>query len=201
MAKVSKNGSFAKLPDGYENIYTLNLQKDKKTTLLVNGISLLIMVLCIFAGMLFAYNSEIVIFDGNLVMTLLKLCLLSVGMCLYLVLHEAVHGLVMKYYGAKKIKFGFTGLYAFAGCDDYFKEKPYIAIALAPIVFFGVILTIICLLVPNDWFLFVYLIQVCNLSGAAGDLYVTYKFCKMPKDILINDTGLEMNVYSNAQQK
>ncbi|MCI2113311.1 MAG: DUF3267 domain-containing protein [Ruminococcus sp.] len=98
----------------------------------------------------------------------------------------------------KKVKYGFTGLYAFAGCEEYFSKKPYIVIALAPIVVWGVVLAAVCCFVPESWFWVVYFIQIMNLSGAAGDLYVTCKFSKFPKDILIKDTGLEMKVYSET---
>lgn len=45
----------------------------------------------------------------------------------------------------------------------------------------------------------VYFIQITNISGAAGDLYITFRFRKLPNDILINDTGVEMRVYGNKK--
>lgn len=42
----------------------------------------------------------------------------------------------------------------------------------------------------------VYMLQVINLSGAAGDLFVTVKFSRFPKDILVKDHGVGMCVYS-----
>lgn len=113
-----------------------------------------------------------------------------------MVLHEVVHGIVMKLCGTKKIKYGFNGLYAYAGSDDYYDKKSYIIIALAPIVLFGIILGIINALVPKEWFWVVYFIQLENISGAAGDLYVTFKFLKLPNDILVKDSGLGMSVFS-----
>jgi hypothetical protein len=114
----------------------------------------------------------------------------------YMILHELVHGIAMKMCGTKKIKYGFTGMYAFAGSDDYYGKKPYILIALAPVVLWGVVLAVINPFVPADWFWVVYLIQISNISGAAGDLYVTVKFSKLPKDILVKDYGVGMRVYS-----
>lgn len=194
----SKNkNSFSQLPDGFKNIYTLNLQKDKKIAVIVNVISLLIFVAFAVAGAYFAYVNNMILFSvDSLASMLLKLGVMLGGTIIYLVLHEAVHGAVMKYYGAKKIKYGYTGLYAFAGCDGYFKRKPYIVIALAPIVLWGIILAVVCVFVPRDWFWVVYFIQLANLSGAAGDIYVSYKFLRLPNDILIRDTGIEMTVYS-----
>ena len=115
-----------------------------------------------------------------------------------MVLHEIVHGIAMKMCGTKKVRYGFTGLYAYAGSDDYYDKKAYIFIALAPVVFWGVVLLIINLLVPIGWFWVVYFIQIINLSGAAGDLFVTAKFLRLPNDVLVKDYGVSMTVYSKT---
>ena len=40
----------------------------------------------------------------------------------------------MKYYGSTKVRFGFTGLYAWAGSGkDWFRKGAYLAVALAPV--------------------------------------------------------------------
>ena len=127
---------------------------------------------------------------------MLRFVVMIVSLILYIILHEAVHGIAMKICGTKKVKYGFTGLYAFAGSEDFYDKKSYIAIALAPVVFWGIVLGVINFLVPVEWFWVVYIIQIMNLSGAAGDLFVTVKFSSMPKDILVQDSGLEMTVYS-----
>ena len=115
---------------------------------------------------------------------------------LYLVLHDLVHGIAMKLCGTRRVHYGFTGMYAFAGSDDYYDKSGYIMIALAPIVVWGVVLAVLNLLVPTAWFWVVYLIQISNLSGAAGDLYVTVKFSRLPRDILVRDSGVAMTVYA-----
>lgn len=141
------------------------------------------------------------VFDGfgnTNTLFLVKILTVIVGLVVYMVLHELVHGICMKHFGAKKVKYGFTGLYAYAGCDCYFSKTPYIITALAPIVVWGIVLLMINLLVDSSWFWVIYIIQVGNISGAAGDLYVTYKFSKMPKDILVHDSGIAMEVYSKT---
>jgi hypothetical protein len=87
-------------------------------------------------------------------------------------------------------------VYAYAGSDDYYYKWPYITIALAPVVVWGVVLAVINFLVPAPWFWVVYGIQLMNLSGAAGDLYVTAKFSSLPGTILIRDYGVGMHVYA-----
>ncbi|MGN1126831.1 MAG: DUF3267 domain-containing protein [Ruminococcus sp.] len=186
------------LPAGYREIYSVNLQKDKKTALIVNIVALILMAIFVIIGWFIVPYSYTFHNDESIVTPLLKLIAVLAEMIVYLILHELVHGITMKHYGAKKVKYGFTGLYAFAGCEEYFSKKSYIVIALAPIVVWGIVLAVVCCFVPKSWFWVVYFIQIMNFSGAAGDLYVTCKFSKFPKDILINDTGLEMKVYSGT---
>ncbi len=194
--------AFDKLPDTYREIYSVNLQKDKKMALVINLFATIIVVLMVVPVLfvvpintfinIFAEQSEL----NDMLIKLGVLCLLSV---LYIVLHEAVHGIAMKICGTKKVKFGFTGLYAFAGSEDYYDKKSYIFIALAPVVFWGVVLAVVNALVPVEWFWVVYLIQVYNISGAAGDFFVTWKFSRMPSDILVHDTGVGMTVYCESE--
>ena len=186
------------LPSDYCEIYTVNFQKDKKTALIVNIASFILMAVFVIIGILIVSISYTFDNDGSIVTPILKLITALAGMIVYLILHELVHGITMKHYGAKRVKYGFTGLYAFAGCEEYFSKKPYIVIALAPIVLWGIVLAVLCCFVHKSWFWVVYFIQIINFSGAAGDLYVTCKFSKFPKDILIKDTGLEMKVYSGT---
>lgn len=177
------------LPDGYGERVKIDLQKNKTEALLVNGLALVIMLVLIVIGHL------VVPVQALLRLGITKLLLMVIGVLLYLVLHELTHAVCMKYYGAEKVKFGYTGLYAYAGSDAYFGKKPYIVIALAPVVVWGVVLLILNLLAGDGWFWVVWLIQVSNLSGAAGDLYVTAKLSKMSADILIQDSGVSMTVY------
>lgn len=177
------------LPDGYGERVKIDLQKNKTEALLVNGLALVIMLVLIEIGHL------VVPVQALLRLGITKLLLMVIGVLLYLVLHELTHAVCMKYYGAEKVKFGYTGLYAYAGSDAYFGKKPYIVIALAPVVVWGVVLLILNLLAGDGWFWVVWLIQVSNLSGAAGDLYVTAKLSKMSADILIQDSGVSMTVY------
>ena len=190
--------SYENLPESYNEIYTVNLQKDKKVAVLVNVLAIVI------AAVLAIPMHFVVPFDTLFNLTngikdiLIKCGTLIALMIVYMVLHELVHGIAMKICGTKKVKYGFTGMYAFAGSKDFYDKKAYIFIALAPVVLWGIILGIINLIVPVDWFWIVYLIQIINLSGAAGDLYVTVKFSRLPEDILIQDYGIGMKVFSKG---
>ncbi len=185
------------LPENYTEIFSMNLQKDKRFMLLVNGLALLIMAVMGIIAHFFIPISTFFDMSDGLSTYFIRLAVFILGMILYMILHELVHGIFMKKFSGVKPHYGFTLTYAYAGSTAYFNKKHYIIIALAPIVVWGIVLTIINLFTPVSWFWVVYMIQIMNISGAAGDLYVTYKFSKMPKDILVYDSGVAMTVYSS----
>ncbi|MBR2412911.1 MAG: DUF3267 domain-containing protein [Clostridia bacterium] len=181
------------LPEGYKEFYSLDLQKDKKKALLVNGIALAISVIMVIPMHFVVPITTLFDISKGYIFKMLTLVLLLV---VYMILHELVHGVAMKLCGTKKVKYGFTGLYAFAGSEDFYPKKPYIFIALAPVVLWGIVLAVVNILVPTEWFWIIYILQIMNLSGAAGDFFVTIKFSQFPDDILVKDHGVGMVVYS-----
>lgn len=186
------------LPEGYREICTVDLQKDKKTALLVNGVAMAVMIV-MAVGMHFIVPFW-TLFEGmgdDLTPMLVKVVAMGVGYVAYIILHELTHAAAMKRFGAEKVRFGFTGLYAFAGSEaDYFDRHAYLRVALAPLIVWGVVFLILGFIVPVGWYWIVWLWQIGNVSGAAGDVFVSIKFSSLPKDILVNDTGVGMTVYS-----
>ena len=183
------------LPEGYREALRIDLQSNRKELLLVNGLSLaLFLLLAIPAHMRVPVST---LFDrSDMGLYLLRFVLLLAGLVAYIFLHELVHGIFMKRYSGIKANYGFTGLYAYAGSSAYFDKRHYIIIALAPVVIWGVVLAVVAALLPSAWFWVAYFIQLANLSGAAGDLYVTWKLSRLPSDLLVNDTGAAMTVYT-----
>ena len=188
--------STLELPAGYRPILQIDLQKDKKKMLLINGIACVIIVALGVLGQQIVPIGRMFDIDYGWLNYVFRFVALLVGIVLYMVLHELVHGVFMRRFSGSKVKYGFTGMYAFAGSDAYFCKKHYIIIALAPVVVWGVVLTLICSVLSEQWFWVAYFIQINNLSGAAGDYYVTWKFRSLPADILVQDSGVAMTVYS-----
>ncbi|MBR1533092.1 MAG: DUF3267 domain-containing protein, partial [Ruminococcus sp.] len=192
-------GSTTVLPQGYVQFDHIDLQKDKKTALALNIAATVFfigaLVLGHFAFVPVTENFDIDSFGYG--MYFLRLGALLVGYFAYIVLHELTHAAAMKLYKATKLRFGFTGLYAYAGSEvDYFGKVPYRVIALAPLVVWTLLLTVPLILLPKDWFWVFYFIQCGNIAGCIGDIYVTVRLLPMPKDILVRDTGVEMFVFS-----
>ena len=184
------------LPTDYKQIFKVNLQKDKKIAMLLSiGAAIIFVAMAVIMNMYIPIST---MFSNpeKLVPYIARFLTLAVGMYAYIILHELTHGIVIKMVGSSSVHYGFTGLYAYAGSDSYFNKKAYLTIALAPIVLWGIVLAALNMLVPVEWFWVVYIIQIGNISGGTGDLYVTWKFSKMPDDILVHDSGIEMEVYS-----
>lgn len=188
--------SFSELPHGYTEYFTLDLQNNKKKMLFVNLLAALIAIVMVVSMHFYIPISTFFHAGNDITMFLLRAILLLAMIIVYMFLHEFIHGVAMKICGTKKVYYGFTGIYAYAGSKEYYDKAAYIFIALAPVVTFLVMLAIVNLLVPLSWFWTIYFIQVVNVSGAAGDIYVTCKFLRMPKDMLIKDAGVSMIVYT-----
>ena len=185
------------LPENYRELLSIDLQKDKKTALLVNMAAAGAMVVLALIGLLLVPFRTLLDFSQGFGPYFLRLGALLAGMFAYIVLHELTHAAVMKAYGAKKLRFGFTGMYAYAGSEaDYFAKRPYRHIALAPLVLWALIFGLLSALVPQEWFWVVWILQIANVSGAAGDVYVTLRLLRLPRDLLVRDTGVAMTVYS-----
>lgn len=188
--------SYTDLPEGYREILAVDLQKNKKLAIWVNVAAFAVAIVMTVAAAFFVPLSTLFDMSEGIGLYFIRMGVLMVGLVAYIVLHELVHGVTMRLCGTKKIKYGFTGLYAFAGSSDYYSKKAYILIALAPVVFWGVVLAVLSVLLSQGWFWVVYMIQISNISGAAGDFYVTLRFMRLPDDILVKDYGVGMTVYS-----
>ena len=174
------------MPEGYKKSMTIDLLNDKKPMLTVCVINLVLLILTFSLGFLFSS------FKFNFWL------ILSVPLIyIYMLLHEFVHGIFMYSFSNVKPSYGFNLAYAYAGSTAYFSKVHYIIIALSPIVIWGIVLAVICYFtVDTKFFWMFYLVECVNISGAAGDIYVTFLFSKLPKNILVNDTGIKMTVYT-----
>ena len=110
----------AQLPEGYREIKTVDLLNNKKEMLTVNLAALLLGAVMVLPAALLvpfhAYHKELLY---NIFVPLLFLAALF----LYILLHEAVHGVFMKKLSNVKPYFGFKGLmYAYAGSTAFFRQ-------------------------------------------------------------------------------
>jgi hypothetical protein len=75
---------------------------------------------------------------------------------------------------------------------------PNLVIALASVAILGIIFLILNIILPQ-WFWFIYLLQIINISGVAGDFYITHIMRKAPVGVLTNDEGFTMIFFSRKK--
>lgn len=192
---------FLQLPEGYTEAFRVDLRKDRKLFWLVNGLALLIALALLWLGAVRHPFSALFqrmlrqLDEGDYLAYFAPLLCMFLGAVIYMVLHELTHGVFMRFFSGAKPHYGFTGAYAYAGSEAFFCKAHYIVIALAPVVLLGIVIAILTAVLPEEWFWPVFFQQILNLSGAAGDLYVTVRFFRLPADMLVRDTGTAMTVF------
>jgi len=182
------------LPEGYTLLREINIQKDKKLSLWLNVASTLLFLLMFFLPL---PHKKVTIEFG--LHSLLDMLALLAGLAVYMIAHELIHGMMMKYYCGQKAHYGFAGLFAYAGQKDaHFSKRHYCVIGLAPIVLLGLLLLLLMVLCPPPCYWPLFIIQAMNISGSVGDLYVAWLLLRMPADTLCNDDGLSMRFYARG---
>ena len=117
--------AYHSLPDGYREIFVMNLQDDKRTAAKINIGGMVAMILVIAAGHFIVPITEFFNME-SLSTYFIRLGVLLAAYLVYMVLHELTYAAVMKAVGGGKVVFGFTGMYAFAGShEDYFDKSSY----------------------------------------------------------------------------
>lgn len=185
-------------PDGYYVYKEIDLIKDRKLLVFVNILSVAIAVLMGAIGFIIWMNYVPL---GSMLQGIssYKWIFFIVGSIAYVFLHEFTHGIFMKHYSGIKPVYGFRVVFAYAGSEALFSKKQYMVISLSPVVIFGVILTVLNFTLSFEWFWVIWIIQMVNVSGAAGDIYVMDMIKRMPSKTLVKDTGTAMTFYVNSE--
>lgn len=188
----------ASLPKGYELYKRIDLTKER-STLVAISIWSLVAALAMILPMLFVHPLKAA-FSMGVGRVLFCIAAMLAGLAVYALLHEGVHGIFIRIFSGTSASFGLEikkGM-AYAGSSWYFKKWPYIIIALAPLVIWGVVLTLLLGDIGESYFWYLYGIQIFNVTGAAGDIYVSCEVARMPKEVLAHDSGMAMNFYLPA---
>lgn len=179
------------LPKGYVEKKLLDLNNSKHA-LFLNAISTTFVIISLILLCLYAITSS-KIDNQNLVFNITIVFLFSP---IYIVAHEALHGITIKILSGFKVNYGIKGFYAYAGNSQaFFNKKTFITIALAPLVVIGSMLIFLSIIDPENIFIYL-LLHIINVTSSIGDLYCSYITFKMPNTVLINDSGTQMTFYN-----
>lgn len=193
---VRRPAAYPGLPAGYDLYEILDMAADRAVFKRIAWCSLVVTAAMIVCGLLAVSPSAL--FAMGWLRVLLAVGLTVVGMVVYVFAHEWVHGVFIRIFTGEPAQFGFlagSGM-AYAKSSWFFSRPAYITVALAPVIVWGVVLALLMGDVPAGYFWCLYAIQIFNISGAVGDLYVTWLVMRMPRDILIFDEGVSMKFFA-----
>ncbi len=182
------------LPEGYASAQTVDLHKNKKLSLWIHLFALTLAALML----LLAPRSRVLtgFLPSHSPYWWVRILALLGGFALYLVLHVLLHGLCIRRLAKVRPRYGFSGLFAYAGsAEAYFDRRSYLILTLAPVVALGFLLFVGQLVVPWDWFWVFYLIQVSNIASAAWDLYFAWIVLRRPRTLLVQAVGVSITLY------
>ena len=194
----SKGFAYERLPGSYELYERIDLTAEAAKPMAIFGIFLTAAM--IFWGIFSAKHPFSEAFQMEVPRVLFAVIGMIVGMVVYIFIHEGVHGFFIKMFSGKPPFYGKElkkGMF-YAGSNCFFGKLAYIVIALAPLIVWGIViarmLSELSARSPQFWW-YLYAIQIFNFTGSAGDVYITWRILRMPKEVLVQDDGISMKFF------
>ena len=188
--------NYRRLPPGYMPAGVMDFVRNRKQLITVTVVSLALMLLTFVGGLLFHPLKEAF---ALVAARWYAVPLTLAALLAYIPLHELTHGVFMRALSGVRPKYGIRLAYAYAGSTVWFDRRSHCLIALAPVALWGVAFQLAVALAPTEWFWPIWLLQVSNLSGSAGDLYCVFYLTRMKGDLLIRDTGTRMQIMQRRE--
>lgn len=183
----------AQLPPDYQLDMKMDLKKDKKINIAIQGVFLFIVALMIGMAVWLNFPTKSNWSTGVTV-------LVTVAMCaVYMIMHELIHGIFMKLLSGVRPKYFARFPFLCTGSEAYFNKRSFGIVALAPVVIWGILLCAMLALLPTDYFLSIYIVTALNFAGAAGDYFQVFAISKLSPMALIQDNGKETKVFLPVQ--
>ena len=194
--------SCSTLPNRYKGSDYVNLHTDKKLFGLLNAVSFLIGVIMIFLGWLWrSFEPLLELLRLGLGSYGLWLLFLAAGVLIHLAVHQFLHGFLMQRFSGLPSYYGRKGLVLkYAGNQGYFCRRHYLMIAIAPVVFSGIILGALTILFGGAWFWLFFCLQIFNFGSAVGDFYLFGKAFRSPQSALFHDDGFGLAIFTEESE-
>lgn len=158
----------AELPPAYRAHRTVDLKKDRKFAVAVQGLFVLVALFAIAAVLLL--DLPLVSRWGPIVtipVTLLA-CLV------YMAVHEATHGVVLQLLTKVRPSYAVRFPFLTTGNRAYLTRRSAVIVALAPGIIWGIVPLVALLTLPADYRLTAYILLALNFAGSAGDCVEVY---------------------------
>ncbi len=187
-------------PQDARLVYSLNLLENRPVFWRLQIISTLSFVLF---GALFAGWTALVrpawqqTFSKGIVIQAWGVLWVILIFVVFISLHELIHGAFFWIFTRRLPKLGIGAGYAFAAAPGwFFPRRQYLLVALSPLVLLSLLGMALVAVVPLAGVTGILLGTVVNASGAVGDLWIVYRVVREPAEVVIEDLGDGIKIYS-----
>lgn len=203
MTKTTDDRVPGSIPDGYRQVLDWKITQNSRQLLLLNLIAIPWLAVCagifLLWKMIWDATRDFTMPNGmamsaSVTAPIFKIATWTLailaGVAVMIVLHELVHGITMRCFGAKP-QYGviWRGLMFYATAAGFaFRRNDYIKVALAPLVVLS-LLVLGILTTPVLPYL-VTLLIICgafNAAGAVGDLWIVHIVLRYPDHAYVID--------------
>ena len=194
----SKNFAYERLPGSYELYERIDLTAEAAKPTAIFGIFLAAAM--IFWGIFSAKHPFSEAFQMEAPRVIFAVFGMLVGMVVYIFVHEGVHGFFIKIFSGRPPFYGRDlkkGMF-YAGSRCFFGRFAYVVIALAPLMVWGIVIALMLSELSaksSQFWWYLYAIQIFNFTGSAGDVYITWRILRMPKEVFLQDAGTSMKFF------
>ena len=183
------------LPQGYMPVTSLDLSRNRRAFWSVQVVGTLLFFAFGWAFLRFGILLRREAFTQSI--TLAGILGLVVAMFVVIVIHEVVHGVVFWVCTRELPRFGFKGVYAYTAAPSWFlPRRQHLTAALAPFVLITAIGMALTPFIPAGALLIWLFGLTVNAAGAVGDFFVAALSLSQPADVLVNDYGDGITLYS-----
>lgn len=189
MKNIKSISSSQLLPESYEYSHKINLKTDKKINFWIQAIFIVVALVMVFLAVYLKLPIQ------SDLKTITKILITVVFVVIYMFFHELTHGICIRLLSKKKLTYAIRFPFLITGSQTYFNKFNFIIIALAPVIIWGIILSITIFFIPQFLLLSTYVVLGLNFAGSSGDYMQVYYLSKCPRYSLIQDDGNETKVF------
>jgi hypothetical protein len=119
--------------------------------------------------------------------------IIVLAIVLTFVVHELIHGMVMRVFGYR-VSYGIfwhMGGFYTAAFQQFVTRDHNIIIALAPLLIITPLALVVMLLPVGFGVIVALMVVICNTAGAVGDMYLTWRLLRLPRATLLYDVNIQ----------
>jgi hypothetical protein len=189
------------LPDNYRPTQEINLLKDTRLAIWLNGIAIVLLIPVIAGLVLFVrkFHPENSVNGLRIIFSLQSILYglaFVAAILITLIIHEAIHGFFFRIFTRSRPVFAIRYAYAYAAAPGwYIPSQAYAVVGLSPLVLIDIIGLLLLGSCPPGWILIWSCVIAINTTGAVGDLYIIGNLLRHSTHCLVMDSGDAVQYY------